>query len=160
MFHLFIYYFFYSDEEFGPNLSSHSWRKRGSNNTRKAGATRDEKDHRGRWKGKKRVSDCYDDVELPWPDVKMAGLLCPGGPCKYVMDKDSGVTPQFILEHVLPHANRRIPNTVALTLGTALLWYIFSDRNENDRVPVDIEQRVRSAFDQIRPPLFTSNPVR
>ena len=88
MFHLFIYHFFYSDEEFGPNLSSHSWRKRGSNNTRKAGATRDEKDHRGRWKGKKRVSDCYDNVELPWPDVKMAGLLCPGGPCKYVIDKD------------------------------------------------------------------------
>ena len=34
------------------------------------GITKDEKDYCGQWKGRKRKSDCFDDVELPWVDAK------------------------------------------------------------------------------------------
>lgn len=39
--------------------------------------------NRGRWKSRRRVSDDYDDIELPYIDAKVAGLLCISGPCKY-----------------------------------------------------------------------------
>ena len=43
-----------------------------------------------------RVGDRYDDVELPWPDTKLATFLCIGGPCKYKIKKDSGIDNSFI----------------------------------------------------------------
>ena len=62
----------------GP-LGTHSIRKLASTHCRRSGATKDERDIRGRWKGKARVADVYDDVELPWPDIKVASMLCVGG---------------------------------------------------------------------------------
>ena len=53
----------------GP-LGSHSVRKY----VRGCGITKDKKDYRGRWKGRKRISDCYDDVELPWGDAKVTNV--------------------------------------------------------------------------------------
>jgi hypothetical protein len=51
-------------------------------NTRRAcGIHKDEKDIGGCWKGKGRVSDAYNNVELPYPDAKVAAVLCGGGPC-------------------------------------------------------------------------------
>ena len=58
------------DNENGP-LGSHSIRKYAATHARRCGVTMDEKDIRGRWKGKGRVSDVYDDVELPYPDAKV-----------------------------------------------------------------------------------------
>ena len=101
---------------------------------RRCGATKDEKDIRGRWKSRKRVSDAYDDVELAWPDTKMAGLLCQGGPCKYVIHENSNVSNEFILQYVIPNGKKRIPSDAAATLGTALLWYIYSPRSKGDSV--------------------------
>jgi hypothetical protein len=48
-------------------LGIHSIRKFASTRARKCGCTKDEKDIRGRWKSRGRVSDVYDDVELPYP---------------------------------------------------------------------------------------------
>ena len=42
------------------------------------GITKDEKDYCGQWKGRKRKSDCFDDVELPWVDAKVTNVLCMG----------------------------------------------------------------------------------
>ena len=67
-----------------------------STHARRSGAYKDERDIRGRWKGKQRVGDRYDDVELPWPDLKVAQMLCIGGPCKYVVKSESGVNDAFI----------------------------------------------------------------
>jgi hypothetical protein len=72
----------------------------------KCGRTKDEKDLRGRWK-KGRVSDVYDESELPFPDAKVAGKLCIGGPCKYIIVDGSGVTADFLLEHVVPSIRTR-----------------------------------------------------
>jgi hypothetical protein len=52
-----------------------SIRKFAATHVRKCGISKDNKDIRGRWKGKGRVSDVYDDVELPYPDCKVAEKL-------------------------------------------------------------------------------------
>jgi hypothetical protein len=50
-------------------LGSHSIRKYAATHCRRCGCNKDEKDIRGRWKSKGRVSDVADDVELPYPDA-------------------------------------------------------------------------------------------
>ena len=127
----------------GP-LGTHSVRKMASTHSRKCGGTKDDRDTRGRWKGKARVGDRYDDVELPWPDVKVASMLCIGGPCKYVVRTDCGVTDEFILRYVMPSANRRITKEVCIILGKALLFFIFED--ETNHIPEDISTRVKTAY--------------
>jgi hypothetical protein len=88
-------------------------RKFGSTHARKCGITKDEKDVRGRWK-KGRTSDVYDDIELPFPDAKVAGKLCIGGLVKYVIKTGSGVTDTFLLEHVVPSICTRLSAQVTL----------------------------------------------
>jgi hypothetical protein len=74
----------------GP-LGTHSIRKLASTHARKNGRLKDKKDIHGCWKKGQRVSDVYDGIELPFPDAKVAGKLCIGGPCKYVVKEGSGV---------------------------------------------------------------------
>jgi hypothetical protein len=133
--------------ETGP-LGSHSVRKFASSNCRNKGATKDEKDLRGRWKSKQRVSDVYDDVELPFPDAKVAGMLCMGGPCRYQVLEESGVTDVFILHYVTPHVRIRSGDATAIILGRALLWYAFSEPGATD-IPLDILNRIREAYGAI-----------
>ena len=56
-------------------LGSHSIRKYAATHARKCGCSKDEKDIRGRWKSKGRVSDVYNDVELPYPGAYVRFLL-------------------------------------------------------------------------------------
>ena len=72
-------------------LGAHSIRKFGATRVRRCGATRNGRDICGRWKRKRSVGDVYDDVELPWPDTKLATYLCIGGPCKYKIIKKIGI---------------------------------------------------------------------
>jgi hypothetical protein len=71
------------------------------------GCRGEEKDLRGRWKRCKHVLDVYDDVDLPYPDAKVAGRLCVSGPCKYMVKVGSGVTDNFLLENVVPNVRTR-----------------------------------------------------
>ena len=71
-------------------LGAHSVRKFGATRVRQCGATKDDRDVCGRWKRKRSVGDVYDDVELPWPDMKLATYLCIGGPCKKYKIKPGG----------------------------------------------------------------------
>jgi hypothetical protein len=145
--------------ETGP-LGSHSVRKYASSDCRNKGATKDEKDLRGRWKTKGRVSDIYDDVELPYPDAKVAGVLCIGGPCKYQVIEESGVTNAFILDYVTPHVRTKLGDPTALVLGYALLWYAFSERGAAD-MPLNIFRRIHEAYDGIDNDLAEGiNPVK
>ena len=57
----------------GP-VGSHSVRKISASECCGKGASKDEKDLRGRWKSTGCVSDVYDDIELPYPDAKVAAL--------------------------------------------------------------------------------------
>ena len=90
------------EDEEGGGIGTHSIRKYASSHSRKQGKSKDDRDHQARWKGKKRVADAYDDVELPFVDTNVAALLCIGGPCKYVVaDKD--VTDNFLLSDCVPN---------------------------------------------------------
>jgi hypothetical protein len=66
-------------------FGSHSVRKYASTTGRNLGATKAKKYIHGRWKSTMHVLDFYNDVELPFPDLKLAGLLCPGGPVCYAI---------------------------------------------------------------------------
>ena len=55
----------------------------------------------------------YDDVELPFPDTKVAGRLGVGGPCKYGGKEGSGVTDNFLLENVVRCTRTRYSDDVA-----------------------------------------------
>ena len=128
-------------------LGSHSIRKFAATHVRKCGVSKDDKDIRGRWKGKGRVSDVYDDVELPYPDCKVAEKLCIGGPCFYLIDNtvvDSTVMTTFILTKVVPNIRRRLPDSTCLVLGKAIVWLIYSSFANNFISPMDYCNRVKA----------------
>ena len=84
-------------------------------------------DSRGRWR-KRRVVDRYIDVNLPYPDAKVAAALCMGGPCKYVLKNGSGITNNWLFEHVVPNIRQseHFQDPVAAVLALPLLWACFS----------------------------------
>jgi len=148
-------------EEGAMLLGSHSVRKFAATHVRRSGITRDEKDIRGRWKGKGRVSDVYDDVELPYPDAKVAEKLCNGGACFYVCRDglDEAMMNEFILSQVVPSIRKRLPDSACLVLGKALLWLIYSSV-AHDYIPIDMIERVKSEWDQLgRDGDFVGSPV-
>jgi hypothetical protein len=115
-------------------LGSHSIRKFAATHVRRCGISKDDKDTRGRWKGKTRVSDRYDDVELPYPDCKVAEKLCIGGPCYYLINNsicNPSVLTTFILTKVIPNVRRRLPDSTCIVLGKAVLWLVFSSVTNN-----------------------------
>jgi hypothetical protein len=71
--------------------------------------------------------DTYIDTSLPYPDAKVAETLCVGGAVKYALRRGSGISEQWILDHVSVHIQRHTPRQVAVVLGTALLWAIYDD---------------------------------
>ena len=112
-------------------LGSHSIRKYGSLRARRAGANKDERDFRGRWKGHARTSDVYEEGEIPYPDAKVAVMLCPGGPCSYRIKANSPVTDDWILDNVVPNINRATVygSQLKKLLGRALLWLCYSAKS-------------------------------
>ena len=126
-------------------LGSHSIRKFACTYARSCGIHKDEKDIRGRWKGKGRVSDVYDDTELPYPDAKVGAVLCGGGPCIYQTNPaiDSAMMDSFVLSHVVPNVRKRLPDSACLVLGKALMWMITSPFAD-DHIPVDVKEEVLS----------------
>jgi hypothetical protein len=141
----------------GP-LGTHSLRKLPSTHSRRSGCSRDDVDCRGRWRRKKRVADDYIDVCLPYPDAKVAGKLCIGGPVKYVLRLNSGISDDWILEHVVPNIMRRFPRQVGLVLGRALLWACF-EQGAAGTLPAMIFDRVHHAYGLIRQFAVGENPV-
>ena len=115
-------------------LGSHSIRKFAATHVRRCGILKDNKDTRGRWKGKTRVLDRYDDVELPYPDCKVAEKLCIGGPCYYLIDNsicNPSILTTFVLTKVVPNIRQRLPDSTCIILGKAMLWLVFSSVTNN-----------------------------
>ena len=150
----------------GPShLGSHSIRKFAATHARKCGCTHDEKDIRGRWKTCKRVSDVYDDVELPYPDAKVAKKLCIGGPCYYLLPGEDAIngdnvannttmmTRTFILRSVVPNIRKRMSESCSLLFGKALLWYLYSnDSNDacsHSAMVTEMRTKVKSELNEI-----------
>ena len=144
---------FVKNDGFGllRGLGSHSIRKFAATWARRCGITKDEKDIRGRWKGVGRVSDVYDDVELPYPDAKVAEKLCGGGACFYLPNPryDPVMMNTFVLSHVVPNVRRRLPESACLVLGRALMWLIFSPVVD-EYIPAEMKEKVVSEWAHVR----------
>jgi hypothetical protein len=65
----------------------------------------------------------YDNVELSYPDAKVAEKLCGGGPCFYVLDPglDATIMNTFVLSCAVPNIRKRLPESACLALGEELL---------------------------------------
>jgi hypothetical protein len=84
----------------------------------------DKMDIQGCGKDKGHVSDVYDDVELPYPDCKVAEKLGFGGLCFYLIDNtadDSTILMTFISTKVVPNICQRLPASACLVLGEAVV---------------------------------------
>ena len=125
---------------------THSIRKFATTYGRRNGCSKDDIDLRARWKGgHKRMQDGYASVTLPFPDAKVAAALCKGGPIHYSVKANSGITKEWILEHVVPNIAANLDKQVALVLGRALLWRIFNSE-QSKVVPRFILEKVKAAY--------------
>ena len=106
----------------GGALGTHSIRKFPATYAPNNGCDRDDVEARGRWKSQKRIVDTYISTCLPYPDAKVASVLCVGGAVKYKVQGRSRVTDDFIIQHVVPQTAQLMSRLVTLILGKALLW--------------------------------------
>ena len=114
------------------DTGSNSTRKLAVNLSREIGRSKDETDHRGRWKGSDRQQDQYADTTIPHVDAIVAATLCVGGLIAYFVRNGSGVSSDWILEHVTPHMfAANIPRQVCIVLGRALLWKVWETAHGN-----------------------------
>ena len=123
------------------------------------GAYKDFCDIRGRWKTNRHIGNVYDDVDLPFPDAKVAVILCIGGPCKYVLKENSGVTENFLLQHVVPNIRAHFSANVAKVLAKPLLWMALSD-DAGRFLPQELVDRIKTAYINIRVLPENENPVK
>ena len=63
--------------------------------------------------------DTYIDSSTPYPDAKVAAVLCVGGAVKYVVREGSQVSSEFILTHISTNVAKIFPREAALVLGIA-----------------------------------------
>jgi hypothetical protein len=83
------------------------------------------------------VLSTYEDTELPYPDAKVAEILCIGGSCFFTTNtagdnvaaaggvvSTMAMMKTFILSNVVPKIQKRMSDAVALVLGKALMWLI------------------------------------
>ena len=126
----------------GP-IGSHSIRKLAATLARLLGVSKDVKDTRGRWKGQKRVSDVYDDVQLDYVDARVAAVLSPGGVCHYEV-VDRGLTNEFIMTVVTPHVKEVYGAPIAALFGKAIMWLAFLPYQ--DHMPQDMLTRITTAY--------------
>ncbi len=105
----------------------------------------DDTDYRGRWKNSRRQHETYADTDIGWVDAKVASSLCKGGPIAYVIDPLSGVTDQWVLDHVVPNLSKKVPVEVAKVLGGAVLFHAF-DSSTKAAFPSHRKEHIRDAY--------------
>jgi hypothetical protein len=126
-------------------LGTHSVRKYATTRARRNCCSKDDTDCRGRWKKYKRQQDKYADVDLPYPDGKVAVALCAGGACKYVLKSGGRVTDEWIRTQIVPNISNHFDPKIAAVLGTAVLWSAF-DSETSDNLPQSIRRRITSSY--------------
>ena len=139
-------------------LGSHSIRKLGTTHCRMCGASKDDVDYRARWQSTGRMQDRYTDVQLPWPDLNAALKLCLGGPIKYKIKQEAGLTDEWISRVVTPGITEVFDPYVGAILGRALLWACF-DTEWSEKVCPEIRHRVVNEFIQLERFTDDTNPV-
>jgi len=103
-------------------LGTHSMRKGPATFASRFGMPKDWINQRGRWRGKKQQVDSYIDVFQPFPDAKVAGVLCgTRGPCMYKVKAEMNV-PSAFLELITPNSCAAFNPAIAKVLALPLLW--------------------------------------
>ena len=70
------------------------------------GCKKDDTKTQGWWKSQRQIVDSYIGTVLPYPNAKVASVLCIGGAVKYEIKEGSGVTDKFILQCIVPHTTQ------------------------------------------------------
>ncbi len=79
-------------------------------------------------------------------DAKVAAALCKGGVVAYLVDPDSGITDDWILQYVVPNmVQHGIETQVCKVLGRAMLWRLF-DRSGDDCFPEHRRNQIMQAY--------------
>jgi len=105
----------------GP-LGSHSIRKGAATYASRFGLPKDWIDVRGRWRGKKRQVDTYISTQLPYPDARVASVLCgPRQSCKYIL-KGGQRSIDSLIPTLVPNITASFGIDVAKVLVLPLLW--------------------------------------
>ena len=131
-------------------VGTHSGRKCPSTYAAQNGCSSDEVEVRGRWKTESRKQvTTYIDIKMPYKDGKVAAALCLGGPVRFLIKEDSGVSDDWILENVVPHIATRLGNSVATIMGRALLSACMEDE-WIEAIPTELREEVQSAYTGIR----------
>ena len=74
-------------------------------------------------------------TSIPFVYAKDAAALCKEGIVMYAVERESGISDGWIIDHVTHNmASAGIQQQVCLVLGRAMLWQIF-DRCGEDLVP-------------------------
>ena len=142
-------------------LGTHSFRKFPASFARRNGCSKDDVDSRGCWR-KRRVSDRYVEVNIPYPDAKVAAVLAMGGPVRYGLNNGSGITETWLLENVVPNICRSVhlQQQVALVLALPLLWAAFDD-SMIDYMPGTLRNCICTAYNMLEDRLQDGqHPVR
>jgi hypothetical protein len=103
-------------------LGTHSMRKGPATFASRFGLPKDWINQRGRWRGKGQQVDTYIEVLQPYPDAKVAGVLCgTRGPCMYKVKEGMNV-PSAFLESITPNSCVAFNPAIAKVLALPLLW--------------------------------------
>ena len=135
-------------------IGTHSLRKFAVTVARSSGCSKDDVDVRGRWKSTSRQQDTYADTTIPYIDGKVAASLCHGGPIAYLVKEGSGVTDDWLLEHVVPRTAAAYPKKAAVVFGRAVLWKVFDasvteDGESRHCIPATMYEQVMRAFNDL-----------
>jgi len=104
------------------SLGTHSIRKGAATYASRFGLPRDWVRTRGRWRGHIEQVDTYIDINLPYPDARVASILCgPQGPCKYTA-KEVCVISNAAVEAMVPSIHALFGSDIARVLALPLLW--------------------------------------
>jgi hypothetical protein len=144
------------------NLGSHSLRKYPATWASRNECNSDEIDVRGRWKrNTRRIVDRYIDVKQQYMDAKVQAALCVGGPIRYELVPNSGVTDTWCNQYVVPGICQYygIVNTINNVLSLPILFACF-EKDLIPSVPITIFTKVTTAYSLIAVLPQDVNPVQ
>ena len=147
-------------------VGSHSLRKGPSTYASRFGLLKEWITLRGRWRGKKVQVDTYIDVDVPFPDAKVASVLCgPRGPCKYSAKDGVEVNDDF-LSSIAPRCAEAFGGDVAIILARSLLWAAFEPKTvlvnnvAVSIIPSDLRKKIMDAWTNSGRGVDDVNPVK
>ena len=131
-------------------LGTHSLRKGPSTYASRFGLLRDWISLRGRRRSSKKQVDTNIDVDVLYPDAKVASVLCgPRGPCKYALRDGLELTDDFFFS-ITPRCVEAFGREVGIILARSLLWAAYEKEVRTNNqvlsiIPSDLGARIKAA---------------